>query len=247
MLKRLLLFAGTLTAVAVGSVGFAAYESHIINVKAHVEKATYVTPDEIDFGITLMQDSYSAACNPQTGEPIGDLPCMKIHLSNSFIDEAQDKYITVEYLIYCEVKAGLNPDDEPWDADHQITPYITLTDSDLEPDGSILTSGGDVRDTDQDGVADDPVPNSCRAAAGVPEPWVVGGTLMKGLDEVDAWDMHFFAPLCDDNYNPETDPSLAVDLIDSEFCNKGDPPLPNSYEQVDLGSDIKFQVDHFEQ
>ena len=94
MLKRLLLFAGTLTAVAVGSVGFAAYESHIINVKAHVEKATYVTPDEIDFGITLMQDSYTAACN-QAGDTIGDFPCMKIHLSNSFIDEAQDKYITV--------------------------------------------------------------------------------------------------------------------------------------------------------
>jgi len=43
-----------MVAILVGMAAFAAFESHVVNVKAHVEKATYVTPNELDFGVTLM-------------------------------------------------------------------------------------------------------------------------------------------------------------------------------------------------
>src|SRR4030042_209768 len=48
MIKRILLLLGTVVLVVVGAAMFAAFESHIVNIKAHVEKATYTTPDELD-------------------------------------------------------------------------------------------------------------------------------------------------------------------------------------------------------
>jgi len=246
VLKRLLLFAGTLTAVAVGSVGFAAFESHIINVKAHVEKATFVTPDEIDFGVALMQVKYDKGCIPGPDGPNNNGTgytgtCMKIHLSASFKDPLQTAFEDVEYEIWCEVKSELDPDDLPYGVNRQITPYITLTDSDNDVDGAVITSGDPVVDTNDNGDGDTAVPGSCQAPAlPAATKWVNSSTLLLGSDEVDLWDMQFFAPLCSDNYNPFTDPDQNVALIDSAYCTDG--PGPNSDEYVNLGSDVKFQI-----
>jgi len=225
MKKRIALLLGTVALVAVAASMFAAFESHVINVKAHVEKATYVTPNALDFGVTLMQVKYDAACIP--ADPTTWDKCLAIHLSDSFKDAKQTKFGDVTYKIYCELKAG-------YDVNHQITPYITITDSDpADPDGAINTSGGPVRKNG------DPVPGSCKAAVGAPQLWVDTSTLLLGSDEVDLWDLQFFAPLCSDNYNV-TDPTTNPELIDSSYCTKG--PGPDSDEYVDLGSDVKFQI-----
>lgn len=235
MKKRILLLLGAVVLVAVGVATFAAFESHVVNVKAHVEKATYTTPNELDFGVTLMQVKYDAACLPD--DPTTWDQCLAIHLSASFKDEAQTKFGDVKYEIWCELKPG-------YGVNRQITPYITITDSDpLDADGAPITSGGDVRDTDDDGVADTPVPGSCKAAVGAATKWVGESVLLLGSDEVDLWDLQFFAPLCSDNYNPATDPDDTVELIDAAYCTEG--PGPDSDQYVDLGSDVKFQVTGF--
>jgi len=226
-MKKLLLLVTTLALVAVGAASFAAFESHLIDVRAHVEKATYVTPDDLNFGITIMQQKYDAECLPD-----GTGVCMKIHLSDSF--KEQRTFVDVLYNVYCEDKAPR----DPHRADGNITPFIALRDSDPADanDGVILTNGcGTVAYADP--------------AAGTLHPvrWA-HGELVKGSDEVDLWDMSFYAPVCSDNYNPETDPILPEDLklrpgggiIDSALCHKG--PGPDSDEFVDLASNVKFQV-----
>jgi hypothetical protein len=208
MKKRILLLLGTVMVVAVGVASFAAFESHLINVKAHVEKATYVTPDEVDFGVTLMQASYDKD--------------MQIHLSASFLE--QSRYTNAEYSIYCDEK----PQDD-WVHNANITPFIVLTGPDqVDHNGCGGVALG----------ANDP-----------PVLWAVGGALYKGSNEVDNWHLKFYAPLCSDNWNPDTDP---VDpalrpvplIIDASYCYKPAGSV-DSDEATDLASNIKFQVTGF--
>jgi len=111
-MRKLILLVTTLALVAVGAASFAAFESHLIDVRAHNEKATYVTPDEVDYGTTLMQASYDKS--------------VTIHLSASFL--TQTTYADAEYSIYC---------DEKPQADYvhagNITPFIVLTGPDGVP------------------------------------------------------------------------------------------------------------------
>src|ERR1700687_5087878 len=109
MIKKLTMALGTIALVAVGATMFAGFESHLIDVRAHVEKATYVTPDDINFGTTIMEQKYDFACqvtNPNNGNPgptdfTGN--CMQIHLSDSF--KLQTQFADVTYRIYCEDKS----------------------------------------------------------------------------------------------------------------------------------------------
>jgi hypothetical protein len=235
MKKRIALLLGTVVLVVVGAATFAAFESHVVNVKAHVEKATYTTPNELDFGVTLMQVKYDARCDPADPATYGN--CLAIHLSKSFKSVKQTKFGDVKYEIYCELKDG-------YDVNHQITPYINIADSDpADGDGAPIGSGGLVTDTDDDGVVDTAVTDSCKAAVGAPKQWVKESTLLLGSDEIDLWDLQFYAPLCSDNYQPLTDPDNTVELIDSAYCVKG--PGPDSDEYVDLGNDVKFQITGF--
>jgi hypothetical protein len=120
MKKRIALLLGTAMLVAVGAAMFAAYESHLIDVKAHVEKATYVSPSEVDFGTALMQATYDKT--------------MTIHLSDSFL--TQTTFTNAEYSIYCDEK----PQAESAH-DGNITPFIVLTGPDGVPHNGCGTVG----------------------------------------------------------------------------------------------------------
>jgi hypothetical protein len=208
MIKRIVLLLGTVVLVVVGASMFAAFESHVINVRAHVEKATYVTPDMVDFGNTLMQASYDAD--------------VQIHLSASFQD--QTTYTNAEYSIYCDEKPQSD-----WAHDANITPFIVLT--------------------GEDGVDHAGCGGVALGANDPPVLWTVGGALWKGTDIEDTWHLKFYAPLCSDNYNPDTDPidpaTRPVPLIiDSTYCRKA-PGMVDSDEYTDLASNIKFQITGF--
>ncbi len=208
-----------------GVVSFAAFESHIINIRAHVESATYTTPDEIDFGTVFPQEVVHKGCwVDDAGNERG--MCAKIWLSHSFLD--QSRVIDVKYEVWCELKPRPCP---AGDAEcgggyfRPISPYMLLKDSD--PDAQ----------PDLDRVLQ---PNCWPL-----DKWAVG-SLHKGHDPVDWWDFAFYAPVCADNYNPDTDPGPPPpDPIPPiiEDCNRG--PDPDSYRWVDLGSDLKFQVTDF--
>ncbi len=226
MIKKLTIALGTVVLIALGVTMFAGFESHLIDVRAHVEKATYVTPDDVNFGITIMEEKRDFACtvDPQ-GVVHGD--CMKIHLSDSF--KRQTTWQDVTYTIYCEDK----PLGNPHRADGNITPFIRLFDSD--------PGDGDVVDKpDGCGTVAYDTPFSKTA-----NKWA-HGELNIGFDEVDWWDMSFYAPLCRNNWNPDTDPIDLTTypgggLIDDIFCHK-DPGMVNSDEYFDLASFVKFQV-----
>jgi len=228
MIKKITVVLGTIALVAVGATMFAGFESHLIDVRAHVEKATFVTPDDVNFGVTIMEQKYDFACRRlPDGTVVGN--CMKIHLSDSF--KQQEQFFDVTYLIYCEDKA---PDD-PHRGDGNITPFIRLQDSDpWDSNDRVLPR--------MDGCGQ--VPYSTDPNTLNPVKWA-RGELDLGFDEEDWWDMSFFAPLCRDNWNPETDPIDLTTypgggLIDPAFCHKG--PGPDSDEFTDLASNIKFQV-----
>jgi hypothetical protein len=255
LLKKILLFVGTMTAVAVGAVGFAAFESHVINVIAHVEKATYVRPDQLDFGITLPQQKYDAACveadyvAPPQSQETSDQPCMSIHLSDSFLDAGQTQFIDVTYAVYCE--------DKPCDEfngvyDANITPFIVLSDSDpSDANDSVLIPRAGTTDNPADTTPDDSGcgeiawGSSAGTGGGSAYLWAIGELNKATGDLYDLWDMSFYAPICSNNYNEFTDPVdpelIPVPLvISSDYCDSSQGP--NSYEEVDLASNVKFQI-----
>jgi hypothetical protein len=242
MLKKAIIAMGTIALVAVGTTMFAGFESHLIDVRAHVETATFVTPEDVDFGTTIMEQKYDFACtlttptgNPGPSDYTGN--CLQIHLSDSF--KTQTQFLDVTYKVYCEDKA---PDDPhrvgPPALDGNITPFIRLFDSDPLDVNDVVDSPNGA------GNGCGAVPYSTDPATLNPVQWA-HGELDKGFDEVDFWDMSFFAPLCANDYNPETDPVLPSDqagggLIDPAFCHKG--PGPDSDTYTNLGSNVKFQV-----
>jgi hypothetical protein len=231
-MKRLLLLAAGVVAILAGVVSFAAFESHIINIRAHVESATYTTPDEINLGTVFPQEVIHLWCADGTectgdGCPPPPPPdnCAKIWLSHSFLE--QDRVVDVRYEVWCEWKDLCRDGEECTGPVFQpITPYMLLHDSD--PD----FWWGDL---------DHVIQPNCYPL----DLWAVG-SLHKDLDPVDWWDLAFFAPVCAENYNPLTDPGPPPpDPIPPivEGCNKG--PDPDSYRWIDLGSDLKFQVTGF--
>ncbi len=237
MIKKLTIALGTIAVIAVGATMFAGFESHLIDVRAHVEKATFVKPDDLNFGITIMQQKYDAECILPGDPNNANGKCMSIHLSDSFKEQIQ--FVDVTYTIYCEDKDPTDPHRVgPPPLDGNITPFIQLRDSDPL----------DVND-----AVDKPAGTGCGTVAyGTPFSLTANrwahGELVKGSDEVDLWDMSFYAPVCRDNYNPDTDPLSPSDLagrpgggiIETSFCHKG--PGPDSDEYTNLGSNVKFQV-----
>jgi len=234
-----------LALVAVGAATFAAFESHLIDVRAHNEKATYVSPNEIDLGTTLMQMSYSNQCAVKDKGPDGlggtvddtieiksGVDCLRIYLSKSFLE--QDNFGTVGYKIFCEAKPAETPP-----IDHGITEYMQLSDSDGGGDSDSVTAINCVHAATPGSIG----------PAGYPTTSWANGKLIAGNDEYDLWDFDFYAPVCSDNYNAATDegaapPSPIPPTIDSSYCHKG--PGPDSDEYVNLGSNIKFQITEFE-
>jgi hypothetical protein len=242
-MKRFLFLIAGLAVILAGVVSFAAFESHIVRIKAHVESATYTTPDKIDFG-TMFPEEHVKWCGP-SGPRTTDVECsgvdcppppsdncLKIKLSHSFLDQKRVKDVT--YDVYCEGPRVCVAGDTECSGDgpaQAITKFIELG----KP-----TEAGDKRLS----VNCDP------SGSSLPVKWASGKLDKSTGDIEDQWDLTLWAPACKDNYNKETDP-YSTGVLDwpegiphfVDPCNKG--PDPDSYRWVDLAGAIKFQVTGF--
>ena len=215
MVKRILLLLSAVVLVAVGVATFAAYESHMVNVKAHIEKATYLDKLEIDYG-TAFPEQKLEGCDLIDSDQIPS--CVEIRLTPSFIEDSKQD---VTYDIYWERKAGYP---------YPICPFIVVSDSDNpnEDDADQIT--GNCYTT----VPTDTVPVKIGA-----------GELNKVTNDLtDLWDLTFWVPVCVENYNPLTDAGPTIpDGMSPTVAGCSDPAgLGGSYGEIDLGSDLKFQI-----
>ena len=92
-MKRLLLGLCALLLVVSGVAMVSAYEAHVINVRAKVENATYLTRENIDFGSVFPQEWLIEEFNVQ--------------VSDSFCAESQNRTSKIDYSIWVEWKKGL--------------------------------------------------------------------------------------------------------------------------------------------
>jgi len=94
MKRKLFLLIPTIAAIAIGVVGFSAFEAHIINVTAHIENALAVDPEPIQFGTVFPQEYL--------------LRDFSINLSESFIGE--ERVDDVNYVIKQKTKCICSED-----------------------------------------------------------------------------------------------------------------------------------------
>jgi len=95
MKKKILLSLLAVAAIAVGVVGMAAFEAHVINVTAKIENALSVDTASIDFGTVFPQEELDESFD--------------IALSDSFM--AEDRVDSVDYIIRQKPKCGWTEDD----------------------------------------------------------------------------------------------------------------------------------------
>ena len=201
-----------------GVAAVSAYEAHIVDVKAHVENALGV-PVEMDFGIVFPQELVEND--------------FKFGLSNSFLDEDQDRVSDLLYGMMWEMKPI---EDGYVDADNDtyfepLAPYLTLSDADP-------TDGNDWVTTPPAGWP------------GTTWTQIAGGELNKTAtagDRCDEWHIRFAVPVFDKWYNATTDPKtpsgiLVYDnqdyvIVTENVCGQ-DVLVPHA----DMGSNLKIQV-----
>lgn len=228
-MRKIVLVIGGLAVILAGVVSFAAFESHIVNVRAHVESATYTTPGDINLGTVFPQERVRLWCMDHdedllAGEVLGGIakfPCAQIGLSESFLNQDPVRVKDVEYKIYCEPKEpGLQ----------NITPFMKIWDSDP----------GDMNDRWWRTNPDVFTLNCYPPKAGEEyKAWAAGKLDLRSGDEVDLWDFTFYAPVCEGTYNPGTDPNGPPPPGIPQVVDCGED------EELDMGSDIKFQVTGF--
>lgn len=275
MRKRLVLAIGGLVAILMGVAMFAAFESHQINIEAHIEKATFLRTTQIDFGTVFPQENLIAGCfasgpNDSNGLPtpatglqedtitaIGLADCPVIRLSHSF--KAQERVNDVHYDVFwvdkpCIPSAGDGNPETTGDTkkcegldesdiidpngartfppgeyiEHDICPYMQIFDSDP---------------ADANDVVVVPAPFTCQPVPGVPS-LVASGTLITNLDEYDIWDLVYWVPVCEENFNPETDPGPNPPPgISPTTPDCWDPEgVGGSYGETDQSNELKFQI-----
>ena len=95
--KKALAVAGAIVMAALFLPLFAAFEAHVINVKAHIENALAVSPAHIDFGTVFPQEGLDAS--------------FTVALSESFMDTSQTRVKDVEYKVVQKPKPI--PDSSP--------------------------------------------------------------------------------------------------------------------------------------
>ena len=216
MVKRILLLLSAAVLVTVGVATFAAFESHMVNVKALVEKATYLDRLEIDYGTAFPQQKLEG-CDLVSADQIPS--CVEIRLTPSFL--AQTEKLDVTYDIYWEKKPGYR---------HAICPFILVADSDVpaEVNDSITGAG------------------NCTTVPTTGNPVQIGsGELNTAINDLtDLWDLVFYVPVCTENYNSDTDGGTAPPAgIPGTVDGCEDPAgLGGSYGQIVLGSNLKFQI-----
>lgn len=272
MKKRLILAIGGLVAILMGVAMFAAFESHQINIEAHVEKATFLETTQIDLGTVFPQENLIVGCfatapdgGPATGlqediiTPIGPADCPVIRLSHSF--KAQTRVNDVHYDVFwvdkpciplpgdgdpettgdtkkCEGVSEADIVTDPVSGErtipggpfveHDICPYMQIFDSDP---------------ADANDVVVVPAPFTCNPVPGAPS-LVASGTLITNLDEYDIWDLVYWVPVCEENFNPETDPGPNPPPgISPTTPDCWDPEnVGGSYGETDQSNELKFQI-----
>ena len=119
--------------VAVSLPFFAAFEAHVINVRAHIENALKVDSNHIDLGILFPNETDLTISG------------FKVVLSESFLRDTQTRVKDVSYFIRCKSK-GEHDTQSTWDtpeADdhdrdywkkHSLCPYFNVTSTENEGD-----------------------------------------------------------------------------------------------------------------
>ena len=234
-MKKAILIVAALVLVLSGVAAVSAYEAHTVNVKAHVENALVVSPQEVDFGTVFPEEWLWEKVN--------------IELSASAIAEkgtAQGDLKEVKYLIYAEWKpipAGTTP---------YPIPYVVGTDGDYYAWlGNCLYVGLNISDVPTAAtmtLVGNP-PAACPGAVAVAG---FGGTLDGNVKDI--LTIAIDTPVFIGSYNKITD-NLANNpkpsgLLDPTYKipEAGDAGwfMPANYilsSVCDLGLDIKIQVD----
>ena len=227
-MKKGILIVFALMLVVTGLIAAAAFEAHVVDVRAHVENALWVDPLEVNYGnYTFPQES------------LDEYVC--IGLTNSFTNNNQTRLCDVHYALYWEPKpiAGHLPvpgQQEICDPDGDgnftpIAPFIQVQASDL------------------------PVDN-VKGPGISPPGWVPAaafgwGTLDKFLgDTCDTWGLKFDVPVFEGWYNPTTDPATPSGILTpDEFCLVEEwvgcatcPQRMVLVPHADLGNILKIQV-----
>ena len=133
--KKALALVGALIMIALMLPLFAAFEAHVINVKAHIENALDVSLAHIDFGAVFPQETLDAS--------------FTVALSESF--KGTSRTVDVEYMISQELKPI--PDSSPPATYEDLRPYLyktkdaSETDFDSESTASLDQSLGDLEDS----------------------------------------------------------------------------------------------------
>ncbi len=260
MKKRLVLAIGGLVAILMGVAMFAAFESHQINIEAHVEKATFLNTTQIDLGTVFPQENLIVGCfatgpegGPATGlqediiTPVGPDDCPVIRLSHSF--KAQSRVLDVHYDVYWVDKPCIPSDG---DGDPTTTGDTKKCEDTPLPDGTFVEHDicrymqiFDSDPADGNDVILVPSPFNCQPEPTPGNPSLVAtGTLITNLDEYDIWDLVFWVPVCEENFNPETDPGPNPPAgISPTTPDCWDPEgVGGSYGETDLSNELKFQI-----
>jgi hypothetical protein len=230
-LKKAVLIVAALLMVVSGVAAVSAFESHTVDIKAHVENALAMPYYEVDFGTVFPQEAFE-----------DDIP---IGLSESF--RKQDRVSTVRYIVGWENKSiEGHPGVEDPDCDgffEPIWPFITLT-----------PVPGDFND----GLIDGSQPNWVFPLADWMVGYGEMFTLPNTPDEFDGdtcdyWHYVFDVPVFDNWWNENTDPRFISGILyytDDDVCNDDYylvsenicNTFPTLVPHADLGSNLKFQV-----
>ncbi len=203
-MKKILLSFGALAAVVVAMPMFAAFEAHVVNVTATIENALQVTTNELAYGTVFPQEAFDKTFD--------------VSLSQSFTAEPSVSGVTytIRQKPKCIDDAGAHPlVTEDGQGNFQcpqgskmmplLCPYL----SKHETVGNIEQSAG------------------INSFHGLPGPWTasttlataVFGSLTKGTDQLDTWDIDLHVPCfsgsCAQDWpayvksqNPDADPNV---------------------------------------
>lgn len=216
MTKKILITLGSLVAVVAGVAAMSAYESHVINVTAHIENALKVTPNApIAFGTVFPQEYFERR--------------LFITTSESFCQSDQRRVLNIDYKIAQKPKCinpagGYTPVDyathecpEGYDEMPLLCPFLSKTP-----------------------VYQDKPPYTDYGVPAFHDPSVVAtGTINKDNDLLDEWIIDLAVPCyegyCSQDYdefvklhNPQADPH--------NFEAQGDP------DGTDFGCDLWVEV-----
>jgi hypothetical protein len=225
-MKKGILIVFALVLIATGLISAAAFEGHLVDVRAHVENALWVDPYELNYG------NYSF---PQ--ESLDEYLC--IGLTQSFLNNNQTRLCDVKYVLFWEPKPIAGHDPVP--GQQEIC--------DPDGDGNFTPIAPFILMTTADG-SDGPVTAGSPGWAQVPGA-VAFGTLDKCLpDNCDTWGLKFDVPVFDKWYNEGTDPLIPSGVLGpDEYCLVeewvGCTQCDYRWVEVphaDLGSNLKIQV-----